>query len=171
MPSPSLPVSGTPYFDGLLSTVAPSRPLIAFWAPGDPPKTTAQQKGVFIVNGKPRFFTKGKVRGATTLLEQRFSLHRPAVPLDQALAVRIRMVYPWPKSARKRDRETTQPHQGAHPDVDNAYKLIGDVLTHLGFWRDDGLVSDLHVSKWRGPKPGIGVRISPAVPWLPDYCD
>lgn len=141
----------------------PRRPLIAFWAPCEPPTTTAQQKGVCIIKGKPRFFTKGKVNAAATLLTWVFKCHRPRQPLDQPLAVDIRVVYPWPKSTPKRLKSTYQPHTAARPDVDNAYKLMGDVMTDLGFWRDDGLVYDLHVSKWHGPVTGIRVRILPHV--------
>lgn len=164
---PSSPVSEPPLPDGLTATpAAPVRPLVSFWAPCEPPTTTAQQKGVFIVNGVPRFFTKKKVKKAATLLSWVFKRYRPVQPLDQPLSVHVRVVYPHLKSTPKKLKGTTQPHICVNPDVDNAYKLIGDVLTDLGFWRDDGLVYDLHVSKWRGPNPGIGVKILPYA-WSP----
>ena len=143
------------------SAAAPRKPLISFWAPCEPPVTTAQQKGVVVINGKPHFFQKKKVARAANILTWALKRWRPAQPLDQPLSVRMVIVYPWPKSVPKHLRATIQPHAKCRPDVDNAFKLIGDVMTDLGYWRDDGLIYDLHVTKLIGPNTGIGVRIYP----------
>lgn len=130
--------------------------------------TTAQQKGVIVIKGKPHFFTKKKVKAAANVLSWVLKRWRPRAPLDEPLSVRMWIVYPWPKSTPKYLRRCIRPHTKARPDVDNAYKLIGDVMTELGYWRDDGLVYDLHITKLHGPNPGIGVQIHSFTPdpWM-----
>ena len=56
---------------------------------------------------------------------------------------------------------------GARPDCDNLVKIVGDVLTKLQFYKDDGQVFDLRVSKFWGEKVGITVTIEEAKPSNP----
>lgn len=131
-----------------------------FWLAGPPPKTTAQQKGVLIIKGKPMFFVKKKVKDAERLLASRLAPYRPNAPCENPLAVEIRWVHAWPSATPKKRKDLICPHDG-RPDVDNSYKQLGDVLTQSGFWKDDSQVYDLRISKWRGPKPGLGIMIAP----------
>ena len=50
---------------------------------------------------------------------------------------------------------------GRKPDADNLAKAILDVLTEQGWWRDDGVVSELLVIKLWSGKHGseFGVRV------------
>ena len=50
-----------------------------------PPTATAQQKGVFVHNGRAHFFTKQKVRDAEDFLAALLAPHAPAEPLRYAV--------------------------------------------------------------------------------------
>lgn len=50
------------------------------------------------------------------------------------------------------------------PDTDNLQKLLKDVLTGLGFWKDDALVAVEHVDKRWADRPGIYIKIEPLPP-------
>ena len=45
------------------------------------------------------------------------------------------------------------------PDTDNLQKLLKDVMTKLGFWKDDALVCSELVEKFWADIPGIYIRI------------
>lgn len=138
------------------------REPLAFRLDCTPPTATAQQKGVFVVGGKARFFTKKKVRQSENFLAGLLSMHQPDVPFDCPVAVTVRWVFPWRKSERKSVVKAGAPvPHTSRPDLDNLEKNLLDVLTRLNFWTDDSLVAEKRTSKWWGPKPGIDIRIRP----------
>ena len=47
------------------------------------------------------------------------------------------------------------------PDTDNLQKLLKDVMTKLGFWRDDALVASEVIEKFWADVPGIFIRVEP----------
>jgi len=62
---------------------------------------------------------------------------------------------------RKKDPDGIIPH-AAKPDRDNLDKAVLDVLTTLGFWRDDGQISAGRIDKYyhaKGDKPGARITI------------
>ena len=127
-----------------------------------PPTATAQQKGVFVCGGRARFFTKRKVREGEDFLAALLSMHAPDVPFDVPVSLTARWTFPWRKSERRGvvRAGVPVPHT-SRPDLDNLEKNLLDVLTRLGFWADDSLVSDKRTSKRWGPKPGIDIEIRP----------
>ena len=127
-----------------------------------PPTATAQHKGVFVVNGRPRFFTKKPVRRAEDFLAALVSMHAPDAPFDVPVALTVRWTFPFRKSERKSVVRAglDVPHV-SRPDLDNLEKGLLDVLTRLNFWTDDSLVADKRTSKRWGAKPGIDVEIRP----------
>jgi len=47
------------------------------------------------------------------------------------------------------------------PDTDNLQKMFKDVMTHLGFWKDDALVASDLCEKFWAEIPGIYIKIQP----------
>lgn len=134
--------------------------MISFHLPIVPPKATSQTKRLVMVGGKPRFFPKKEHAAAEHDLLTLCKQFTPPAPLAGPLSLKVDFVFPWRKSETKRRMAMAKLPNDARPDCDNLVKLIGDVLTKLQFYRDDGQVADLHVTKSWGDKVGISVTIS-----------
>ena len=125
-----------------------------------PPTVTAQQKGVFVRNGRAHFFTKAKVRQAENLLAALLAPHAPAEPLHGPLHFQARWCFPYRKSEPKRVTATGReiPHN-TRPDLDNLEKGLLDVLTALRFWDDDNQVAVKKTAKVWGERPYLKIAI------------
>jgi Holliday junction resolvase RusA-like endonuclease len=137
--------------------------MITFHLPIVPPKATSQGAGkrIMVVKGKPMFFKNKKAQSAEndlTLLSAPFA---PARPLEGPLALKIDFVWPWRASEPKYRIALGRVPHTSKPDCSNIVKQIEDCLTKLGFWKDDGQIADLQVTKGWGDRVGITVRISP----------
>ena len=136
--------------------------MIAFHLPITPPKATSQTKRLVMVGGRPRFFAKKEHQSAENDLTLLCSPYAPPTPLTGPVSLAVAFTFPWRKSeTKKRIALGTVPND-CRPDCDNLVKLVGDVLTKLRFYGDDGQVSDLHVTKAWGDRVGINIRISQA---------
>ena len=125
-----------------------------------PPTATAQQKGVFVRNGRAHFFTKQKVRDAEDFLAAMLAPHAPDVPLHGPVNFQARWCFPYRKSEPK--RVTNAGREIAHtvrPDLDNLEKALLDVLTRLRFWEDDAQVFTKSTAKVWGPSPYLAIAI------------
>lgn len=80
--------------------------------------------------------------------------HAPKQPLAGAVAVELTFVLARPRRLGGGDRA---PHD-RRPDSENLTKGVNDALSALGFWADDGQVSDLTVRK-RYAASGEGASI------------
>lgn len=142
--------------------------MIAFHLPIVPPKATSQGAGkrMMIINSKktgkpvPLFFKNKKAESAENDLLTLCKPFAPQVPLDGPVSLKVDFVFPWRKAETKRSRAMGRLPNDVRPDCDNLVKLIGDVLTRLQFYRDDGQVADLHVTKAWGDRVGIYVSVS-----------
>jgi Holliday junction resolvase RusA-like endonuclease len=119
-----------------------------------PPTATAQQKGVFVRNGRAHFFTKAKVKQAENLLATLLKPYAPAEPLRGPVHLQARWCFPYRKSEPKRVTAAGLeiPHT-VRPDLDNLEKGLLDVLTALRFWGDDNQVYTKSTAKVWGAKP------------------
>lgn len=133
--------------------------MIAFRLPITPPKATSQTKRLVMVGGKPRFFAKKEYQSAENDLTLLCSAHAPPEPLTGPIMLSVEFVFPWRKSESKRRIALGCVPNDCQPDCDNLVKLIGDVLTKLRFYGDDGQVADLRVTKSWGDHVGIGVMV------------
>lgn len=127
-----------------------------------PPTATAQHKGVFVANGRPRFFVKRRVREAEGFLAAMVAPHAPREPFACPVELEARWTFPFRKAERRSVVKAglDVPH-ASRPDLDNLEKSLLDVLTRLGFWTDDSLVAEKRTSKRRGARPGIEIAIRP----------
>lgn len=125
-----------------------------------PPTATAQQKGVFVRNGRAHFFTKQKVRDAEDFLAAMLAPHAPAKPLRGGIYLQARWCFPYRKSERKSVTKTGLeiPHT-SRPDLDNLEKSLLDVLTRLRFIEDDSKIFSKATAKFWGPSPYLAIAI------------
>lgn len=126
-----------------------------FFMPMVPPTKTHQEKKVRVVNGKPVLYEPAELKAARAKLEAHLAKHIPEKKYTGAIRVMVKWLFPIPEGSKHYDGEwkTTK------PDLDNASKLLMDVMTHLSFWSDDCLVASLVVEKFYSKIPGIYVCI------------
>ena len=127
-----------------------------------PPKSTHQQNvRIFQGKGGKRFIGKSKTNKAAQAEASLMTLlqpHAPLTPMQGALRLSVRWVYPYRKSEPKKNRLADIPCD-TRPDCDNLTKGLCDVMTTLGFWQDDSQVAQLHFTKWWGETPGIEITV------------
>ena len=131
-----------------------------------PPTATAQQKGERVVNGYVHHYKKKNVAAAEATLRDALL---PYVPADPITDVPIRFwaiwMFPYPKSAKKH-----KPGYGrwkiTRPDTDNLNKMLKDVMTDMGFWKDDALICLEQIEKLYSDEPGIVIMIEKLDPDL-----
>lgn len=112
--------------------------VIEFFLPIIPPTVT-------------RFYEPDRLREARQILYLALAPYRPKKPYETGLGLHVR--WQFPQGRHKEGYRTTR------PDTDNLQKLLKDVMTASGFWKDDALVAVEHVEKvWR-ERPGIYVRV------------
>lgn len=125
-----------------------------------PPITTAQQKRLVMVAGKPRFFKAKKQAQAESVLAALLRPHIPPEPFRAPVSLEIHIVWPYVKSTPKRTLTAGVPvAHTTRPDLDNWAKGFIDLLAVLRFIEDDADIVRLALSKERGPSPGITVRL------------
>ena len=125
-----------------------------------PPTATAQQKGEQIIGGRIHHYKKKNVLQAEAILRDALLPYLPAEPIvDKPIRLSVLWMFPYPKSARK--------HKPGHsrwkitrPDTDNLNKLLKDVMTDMGFWKDDALISLENIQKIYDDEPGIRISIT-----------
>lgn len=120
---------------------------------GDPPTTTAQQKGVMVRNGKPMFYTKKKVADAQTELVAQLRKFAPRKPVEFPVLIKLKFAFRVTK-ARPNERV-----HGVRPDIDNLAKGALDALVPAGWLKDDSLIDQLVVEKCRVGDPYLEVTM------------
>lgn len=118
-----------------------------------PPTTTHQQKAVTVVNGKPVFYEPAELKAARAKLMAHLGKHVP----NKEYVGAVRLITKWcfPVLGKHRDGE----YKITKPDTDNLQKLLKDVMTDLGFWKDDAQVASEITEKFWAEIPGIYIRI------------
>lgn len=118
-----------------------------------PPTTTHQQKAVRVVDGKPNFYEPEPLKAARALLTAHMGKH---VPEEKYMGpVRVYVKWCFPITGKHTDGK----YKHTRPDIDNSQKLLFDVMTDLGFWKDDSLVVSLIAEKFWAAMPGIYIKI------------
>ena len=131
--------------------------MIEFFIPCLPPTTTSQMKRMNRASG--RFFKSKEGQAAEEFYMALLQEYAPATPVVGPLKLKVIVTWPHRKSEPKRNLDHEIPHT-SKPDADNWIKQFQDVLVALRFIENDQSISDLAVSKRRGPSAGIEVRIS-----------
>ena len=134
--------------------------MIEFFMAMQPPSITHQEKKVTVVNKKPRFYEPPELADARNKLSAHLAPHAPDIPMAGPVQLITKWLFPITGKHGNGQYKTTK------PDVDNMVKLLNDVMTSLGFWKDDALIASLVVEKFWSDRPGIYVCVKslPEVP-------
>lgn len=129
-----------------------------FFMPMVPPTATKQEKQVRVVRDKktgkhkPVFHPSDAWEAAEAKLRAHLEAHRPSKPLEGAVILAV--VWCFPAEGHADGEPYTET-----PDVDNCSKGFLDIMTDLGWWKDDKIVFDEHITKIYSRIPGIRVDI------------
>lgn len=125
-----------------------------------PPTATAQQKGVFVRNGRAQFFVKAKVREAENFLAAILRPFAPLAPFTGAVELRATWCFPYRKSEPKwRTAGGAYLPHTTRPDLDNLEKGLLDTMTRLRFWLDDSQVAQKKTNKAWGESPFLEIHV------------
>ena len=124
-----------------------------------PPTATAQQKGERVIGGYIHHYKKKNVEAAERILLDALLPYVPAEPIEgQAIRLDVLWEFPYTKSAKKHQRGADR-WKITRPDTDNLNKLLKDVMTDMGFWKDDALICREMICKFYSEEPGILINI------------
>lgn len=131
-----------------------------------PPKTTAQA-GLRIMKRRDGRFFIGKQTGSKAVrvknwLFNRLEPFKPDKAFEGALKVYIGWYYPYKKSEKK-SNIGKMIYCDKRPDADNLLKTLFDVMTKIGFWKDDAQIADLRFIKAWDARARIEVGIEKIV--------
>ena len=125
-----------------------------------PPTATAQQKGERVVNGYIHHYKKKNVAAAEAILRDALLPYVSETPItDLPILLEVCWMFPYPKSAKKH-RPGWERWKITRPDTDNLNKMLKDVMTDMGFWKDDALISAERIRKLYSDEPGIEIEIT-----------
>ena len=124
-----------------------------FFIPMNPPRVTHQQKQVTIRGGKPVFYEPAELKAARAKLNSHLATHAPENPIPGAIRLVTKWLFP-------RGRHQDGEWKITKPDTDNLQKLIKDVMTDVGFWKDDAQVASEIAEKFWAEKTGIYIEVN-----------
>lgn len=127
--------------------------MTEFFLPMNPPTVTAQEHCITVVNGRPQFYDPPQIKDAKQKLAAHLAQHRPPEPYTGAVRLLTKWCFPLSGKHRHGDWRTSK------PDTDNLQKLLKDVMTVLGFWKDDALVCSEITEKFWSETPGVYIMI------------
>lgn len=134
-----------------------------------PPTATAQQKGERVVGGYVHHYKKKNVARAEAVLRDALLEHVPEAPIiDRPIRLTVVWMFPYPKSAKKHAPGWLR-WKITRPDTDNLNKLLKDVMTDMGFWKDDALIARETIEKMYSDEPGIAIGIDTMGDGLPGW--
>jgi len=123
-----------------------------FFLPIKPPTKTHQEKQVRVVKGKPIFYEPAELLAVRQKLEAHLAKYVP----EEKYTGPVRLMTKWCFPNGKHPPGT---YKTTKPDTDNMVKTLKDVMTKLGYWKDDSLVASEIIEKFWAAVPGIYIRI------------
>lgn len=126
---------------------------LSFFLPMVPPTVTHQEKKVTVKNGKPIFYEPPELKDARQKLSAYLAPYAPKQPIKKAVRLIVKWCFPITGIHKDGDYKTSK------PDTDNLQKLLKDVMTAVGFWKDDALVCSEIVEKFYAEKTGIYIML------------
>jgi len=126
---------------------------IEMFFPMIPPTVTHQEKAVKIVNNKPVFYEPQELKNARAKLSSHLSAKRPLNPIHGPIRLITRWCFPI------KGKHYNGEYKTSRPDTDNLQKLLKDVMTATGYWRDDAQVASEVIEKFWAEIPGIYITI------------
>lgn len=118
-----------------------------------PPTITQQEHRIGVSKtGKKYTYEQAELKEARSELRAHLSKHAPEQPLTGA----VRLVTMWCFPIK--DKHKNGEWRTSKPDTDNLNKMLKDVMTSLGFWKDDAQVAAESIQKFWADKPGIYIE-------------
>lgn len=135
--------------------------MINFFLHCIPPKKTHQSSMRIFKTKDGRTFLGHDKKGMETQnnLLSMLMQYQPEKPLEGALKLEVKWVYPWRTSEPKKNRAKGYLPCLTKPDCDNLAKQLQDCMTKLCFWIDDAQVYSLSFEKYYGDDVGIDITI------------
>ena len=124
-----------------------------FFIEGDPPRATAQERRISMRNGRPHLYDPDSVKYAKQYLALHLSQHRPQKPMEGPVMLWVGWYFRASRANKAGTWKTTR------PDTDNLQKILKDVMTRCGYWKDDAQVCAEIVIKCWSKTPGIRIVI------------
>jgi Holliday junction resolvase RusA-like endonuclease len=119
------------------------------------PTVTHQEKKVRVLKGKPQYYEPEELKAARMKFRDYFA---PYVPKEKYTgAIRLLTKWCFPCAGTK---HTNGEWKITKPDTDNMVKLPKDVMTELGFWKDDAQVTSEITEKFWANTSGLYVEIT-----------
>ncbi|MCH5212250.1 MAG: RusA family crossover junction endodeoxyribonuclease [Oscillospiraceae bacterium] len=118
-----------------------------------PPTKTHQEKQVKVINGKPVFYEPHELKEVRAKLKANLSKWVPEKKYTNAVQLICKWCFPITRGHKNGEYKITK------PDTDNMQKMLKDVMTDLGFWKDDVLVASEICEKFWADIPGIYIKI------------
>lgn len=117
------------------------------------PTMTHQEKSITVRGGKPIVYEDAELKAVRAKYEACLAGHVP----DRMLRGPLRLITKWcfPLSGKHFDGE----YKTTKPDTDNLVKMVKDVMTDLGYWKDDAQVASDIIEKFWASLPGLYVYI------------
>ena len=128
-----------------------------------PPRATAQQKGVFVAGGRPRFYKKARQEREEQNTVALLVAAKPKnfTPFIGPIRVYLDLVWPYRKSEKKSVvRAGLLVPMDVRPDVDNLAKMMLDAASSAGLWNDDSQITTLMIRKSWGNTPHWILKIA-----------
>ena len=116
------------------------------------PKGTAQQKGVYVRNGRPHFYRKDNVNSARHKFIIALRPNKPKEPISRPVRLYLWFAYDV------KDKKKWGKYKPTVPDVDNIAKEFVDSMKAVGYFVDDAVVVDLRVIKSYAEQASIMVQ-------------
>lgn len=133
--------------------------MIEFTIPGNPPRTTAQQNKIAVVNGTPLVYSPKKLKDAKELYYTAALIHRPKEPMQGAIGLSAEFHFGTPRKRLWGTPKITR------PDTDNMIKALKDALTKADYWGDDAQITKEYCAKyWCRPEDARVVVIVYEIP-------
>ena len=132
------------------------RLLNEFVIKGSPITRTAQQKTIAKFGNQTRLVKKKEVLKAEAILRDQLLPFVPDEPYDGALMIRVL----WLFDKKQMTKKMAHSFKITRPDNDNMLKGMADLMSDMGFFRDDAQLSKVDLTKaWNKDYPGTFVQI------------
>ena len=127
--------------------------MIKFFIECEPPTVTQQEHRVGRrKDGSVYFYNDRRLEEAKAFLKDQVIKKRPAEPLKGPVRLLVKWCF-----GRKGKPDGT--YKDTKPDTDNLNKLLKDVMTGAGYWKDDAQVASEIIEKFWADKPGIFIQV------------
>jgi len=104
-------------------------------------------------DGSVYIYEDRELKAARTELLNRVYRFRPERPLLGP----VRLLVKW--CFKSSDRHPANTFKTSKPDTDNLNKMLKDVMTDAGFWKDDAQVASEIIEKFYSDVPGIYIQV------------